>query len=571
MNKSPLFAPALRESLRHYSLARLRSDLMAGLTVGIVALPLSMALAIAVDVPPQHGLYTTITAGFLAALLGGSRFNITGPTAAFVVILLPIVQTHGLGGLLVATVMSGLILLALGIGRMGQLIEFIPYPVVIGFTSGIGTVIAFLQLKDLLGLQAEDLSGHFLDRLVQLFGLIPETQFPDLFVGLMTFTIIIVWTRLKTPIPSYLVALVVGTLLAIAIQKVGFDPITIGSRFQYTLSDGTVGVGVPAALPTFAWPWSWPNAKGETIVLSFGLIQSLMGPAFAIAMLGAIESLLCSVVADGMTGTKHHSNGELVGQGIGNIVGPFFGAIPGTAAISRTATNIRSHAYSPIASGFHAIVVLVIMLILAPTTAYIPMSALAAILIMVAWNMSEPQHFIRILKTAPRNDVIVLLICFSLTVLFDMVIAVAVGLMMSSLLFIQRIAELTESNVLAASEHEHPDLPPEIAIYDINGPLFFGAAHKALKVMHRVNKKIKVVIVDLSDVPMIDMTGIVALESTVKQMNREGVAMLVGGVSESVRKKLERAHLIEAQGKLEFFADTATAIPRARELVAPIS
>ncbi len=567
MENSPLFAPALRESLKNYSFAQLRRDLLAGLTVGIVALPLSMALAIASGAPPQHGLYTTITAGILAALFGGSRFNITGPTAAFVVILLPITQAHGLGGLLIATVMSGLILMALGLGRLGQLIEFIPYPVVIGFTSGIGTVIAFLQLKDLLGLPVDQLSGHFLEKLGQLGALVPQTQAPDLFIGLMTFALILGWARLRTPIPSYLVALVGGTLLALLIQQFQFDPITIGSRFTYTLSDGTTGQGVPPVLPSFSWPWSWPNAQGETIVLSFELIQVLIGPAFAIAMLGAIESLLCSVVADGMTGTKHHSNGELVGQGIGNIIGPFFGAIPGTAAISRTATNIRSHAGSPIASAFHGVVVGVVMLLLAPTTAYIPMSALAAILIMVAWNMSEPKHFIRVLKTAPRNDVMVLLMCFSLTVLFDMVIAVAVGLMLSSLLFIQRIAELTESTALSEAEHQHPDLPPQIAIYDINGPLFFGAAHKALKVMHRVNKKITVIIVDLSDVPMIDMTGIVALESTIKQMNQEGVAVLMSGLSLPVQQKLQRAHFVEKTGKLEFFTGTDLAIARARELV----
>lgn len=565
-----MIASALRDALSSgYTLSSLRADCLSGLTVGVIALPLAMALAIASGVPPQHGLYTTIVGGALIALTGGSRFNVSGPTAAFVVILLPIVQAFGLGGLLLATVLSGLVLIALGLARLGRLIEMVPYPVIIGFTSGIGVSIATLQIKDLLGLSVGPLEGHFVDKVGSLWVALPTLRWEDLSVGLATLVVMITWPRLKTVVPSHLVALLVGTGVALLGGSFfgDFQVATIGSRFSYQLGE-LQGAGIPPLPPTFQWPWAYPDASGEPIGLSFGLLNALIGPALAIAMLGAIESLLCAVVADGMGGSRHEPNGELIGQGIGNLLVPFFGGIPATAAIARTAANIRAGACSPLSALIHALTVLLAVVVLGRWLAYIPMAALAALLIMVAWNMSEARHFVRVVRQAPGGDVAVLLTCFSLTVLVDMVVAVAVGLGLAGVLFIRRVIQLTESTLLEPDQHEFArDLPATVAVYHIDGPLFFGAAQKAIRVLGSVQRQVRVVILDLGNVPLMDMTAIVNLESIAEGQARRGRVLILSRVAPRMVQKLARAGMVEKPGVLEFADDIQLARERAMALV----
>ncbi len=569
---SPLFITALRDSLRTgYGLQQLRGDLFAGLTVGVVAIPLSMALAIAVGVPPQQGLYTAIVAGIVIALFGGSRVNISGPTAAFVVILLPITHQYGLGGLLIATVMAGVILLIMGLARMGQLIEYIPYPVTTGFTAGIGVVIATLQLKDFFGLEVGSLDGHYLHKLEILLSALPSAQLPDVSIGVLTLTILLLWPRLKSPVPGPLVALFIAALVAWlgGLWLGDFHPATIGSRFSYQF-EGQIGYGIPPLAPHFVLPWQLPDANGQPVGLSFEMIRTLLGSAFAIAMLGAIESLLCAVVADGMTGQRHNPNAELLGQGLGNIIAPFFGGIPATAAIARTATNIRSGAVSPFAAIIHSLLILLVVLTFAPLMSYVPMAALAALLLIVAWNMSEAPHFVRLLRISPGSDIAVLLTCFSLTVLFDMVIAVSTGLVLASLLFIRRMAELTGTQLLEQHHHTHlENLPAHVAIYDINGPLFFGAAEKAMRTLRVVNQQISVVVLDMSDVSMMDITGVMALESLLETLNRLEVLVIINALQPHLRVTLRRAGIRQSAGKVLFSKDYQEAISKATAPLEP--
>ncbi|HIE1865564.1 TPA: C4-dicarboxylic acid transporter DauA [Pseudomonas aeruginosa] len=548
----PLFS-AWRQSLRAgYSLRALRGDLGAGLTVGIIAIPLAMALAIAVDVPPQHGLYTVLVAAPLIALSGGSRFNVTGPTAAFVVILLPIVQQYGLGGLLLCTLLAGLILVAMGLGRVGRLIQFIPYPVTLGFTAGIGIVIATLQLKDFLGLQVHGQPQHYLEQAGLLLRSLPSLRPGDSLVGLSALAILVAWPRLFPKIPGHLVALAGGLLLGLLLERLGLPVATLGERFSYE-HEGVVHAGIPPYLPSFQLPWNLPGPDGRPLGLSFELIRQLLAPAFAIAMLGAIESLLCAVVADGMTGSRHDPNGELLGQGLGNLVAPLFGGITATAAIARTAANIRAGAFSPLAAMLHAGVVLLAMLFLAPLFSYLPMAALAALLMMVAWNMSEAPHVVHTLRIAPRSDVLVLLACLVLTVLFDMVLAVGVGLLLAAGLFVKRMSELTDTASLPRGFHQAlADLPAPVLAYAIRGPLFFGAAEKALSVLRRLNPEAKVVIIEMSAVPMLDLTALAALESMLLEYRQRGIGVIFCGCNARLRLKLKRAGIHPAAGRLAF-------------------
>ncbi|MHB8822998.1 MAG: SulP family inorganic anion transporter, partial [Pseudomonadaceae bacterium] len=378
MNLPPLFA-AWRQTLRlGYGPTQLRGDLSAGLTVGIIAIPLAMALAIAVGAPPQHGLYTVLIAAPLIALTGGSRFNVSGPTAAFVVILLPITQQFGVGGLLLCTMLAGLILIALGVLRAGRLIAFIPYPVTLGFTAGIGIVIATLQVKDLFGLTLSEQPQHYVDQVVLLARSLPGAQVGDGLVAIVCLAVLILWPRWVPRVPGHLVALTIGALVGLALESSGLAVATLGERFSYEL-DGIRHPGIPPLLPDFTWPWLLPGADGQPLQLTYELFRQLLAPAFAIAMLGAIESLLCAVIADGMTGSSHEPNGELIGQGLGNLIAPLFGGITATAAIARSAANIRAGAFSPLAAIIHAGVVLVAILWLAPLFSYLPMAALAAL------------------------------------------------------------------------------------------------------------------------------------------------------------------------------------------------
>ncbi|MGE8361218.1 C4-dicarboxylic acid transporter DauA [Pseudomonas sp.] len=561
----PLFA-AWRQSLRlGFTGKRLRGDLSAGLTVGIIAIPLAMALAIAVGVAPQHGLYTVLIAAPLIALFGGSRFNISGPTAAFVVILLPITQQFGLGGLLLCTAMAGVILIALGLLRAGRLIEFIPYPVTLGFTAGIGIVIATLQLKDLFGLSLPSQPENYVEHLNLLLHALPTLQLGDSLVAMACLLVLIVWPRWVPRVPGHLVALALGAFLGLALERAGLPVATLGERFSYSL-DGVEYPGIPPFLPTFAWPWQLPGPDGLPLSLSFELFRQLLAPAFAIAMLGAIESLLCAVVADGMTGSKHDPNAELIGQGIGNLAAPLFGGITATAALARSAANVRAGAFSPLSAMIHAGVVLIAILYLAPLFSHLPMAALAALLLMVAWNMSEARHVRHTLRIAPRSDVLVLLSCLVLTVLFDMVLAVGVGLLLAAGLFIKRMSELTDTAELPKRRHQSlNDLPEQVLVYAIRGPLFFGAAEKALSVLRRLAPEVKVVIVDISAVPLLDMTALAALENVLRDYQEQGTGLILSGTTAQVRLQLRHAGIQRRDGELAYVRNLEQARRKALE------
>lgn len=567
----PVFA-AWRQTLKAgYSFKALRGDLAAGLTVGIIAIPLAMALAIAVGVAPQYGLYTVLVAAPLIALTGGSRFNVSGPTAAFVVILLPITQQFGLGGLLLCTMLAGLIMIAMGLGRAGRLIEFVPYPVTLGFTAGIGIVIATLQLKDLLGLSLSSQPLHYLEQVQGLLLALPSAHLGDALVAALSLAVLILWPRWVPKVPGHLAALAVGTIAGLALEGMGIPLATLGERFNYSL-DGVLHAGIPPFLPNFAWPWQLPAANGQPLNLSFELIRQLLAPAFAIAMLGAIESLLCAVVADGMTGSKHDPNAELVGQGLGNLIAPLFGGITATAAIARSAANVRAGAFSPLAAIIHAGVVLVAILLLAPLFSYLPMAALAALLLMVAWNMSEAGHVLHTLRIAPRSDVLVLLTCLILTVLFDMVLAVGVGLLLAAGLFIKRMSDLTDTAALPRHFHQAlKDLPEHVLVYAIRGPLFFGAAEKALSVLRRFNNDVKVVIVDISAVPLLDMTALAALDNVLRDYRKQSVGLVLVGTSSRVRLKLRRAGILREEGHLAYVQNLEQARAKALSWLEPAS
>jgi SulP family sulfate permease len=557
---------ALRAVLREgYSRRELRQDVLAGVVVGIVALPLAMALAIAVGVAPQFGLYTAIVAGLVIAALGGSRTQVSGPTAAFIVILAPIQAKFGLGGLLVSGLIGGLMLILMGLLRLGRLIEFVPHPVTTGFTAGIGTVIATLQVKDLLGLQIPKMPEHFLERIVAMARAIGTASPWEALIGALTLTVLVVLPRYTRRIPPPVVALPAVALVAVVLDRLipSFEVATIASRFS-SVVDGHVVHGIPRAAPSFMWPWSAPGPGGQPFDLSFATIRDLFPGAFAVAMLGAIESLLSAVVADGMARTRHDPDAELLAQGVGNVVAPFLGGIPATGAIARTATNIRSGARSPIAAMVHAVTVLAAIVALAPLIGYLPMAGLAALLLLVAWNMSEVKHFVHIVRVAPRADMAVLLTCYTLTVVFDMVVSVTVGVMLAALLFMRRMAEVTSASL---SEGENlaltAPLPKGVLVYDVSGPLFFGAAQKAMATLGQVDSA-KVVILRLDQVPAMDATGLVALESAIKRLEQSRTLTIISGLRPQPSQVVHNAHIVERPGTLLLRRDVEASIAAAR-------
>ena len=545
-------AVALKRTLAQgYSLARLRKDALAGVVVGIVALPLSMALAIAVGVAPQYGLYTAIVAGIVVALTGGSKHQVTGPTAAFVVILAPIVSKYGVSGLLTAGLMAGVLLLAMGAMRLGRLVEFIPHPVTTGFTAGIAVVIATLQIKDVLGLPVAKLPDGYFEKIETLWAARHDASLVELGVAAVTLAVLLGWPRIYPALPSPLVAIVlvsVGTTVLAHVWP-GFHVATIGSRF-HTVVDGHDVAGIPQVPPMPMLPW---GSGGMT----FGKARELLPAALAIAMLGAIESLLSAVIADGMTGKKHDPNAELVGLGIGNIVAPFFGGIAATGALARTATNIRAGATSPFAAVIHSLVVLAAVLVAAPLVAYVPMAALAALLLLVAWNMSDLHLFSHTVRVAPRSDVAVLLICFVLTVVFDMVVAIGVGVVLAALLFMKRMSELTSTRVLApqSQQDETHVVPKGVTLYEIAGPLCCGAAQRAMSAIQTVGDGSRVVVLALGTVSTIDATGLVALESAIEQLRVAKKLVVIAGPLPEPRRVFERANLEVAHDHV-FLADT---------------
>ena len=498
----------------------------------------------------------------MIALMGGSRFNVSGPTAAFVVILFPITQQFGVGGLLLCTAMAGVILISMAVMRAGALLQFIPYPVTLGFTAGIGVVIATLQIKDAFGLENIEPSANYIEQIIALTHAPRSIHLGDTLVAAATLAVLIIWPRFVPKIPGHLVALVVGSFIGLALNNADIAVATLGERFSYTV-DGISHPGIPPFLPSFIWPWELSGPDGKPLVLSFELFRQLLAPAFAIAMLGAIESLLCAVVADGMAGTKHDPNGELLGQGIGNIVAPMFGGITATAAIARSAANVRAGAFSPIAAIIHAGVVLIAMLFLAPMFSHLPMAALAALLLMVAWNMSEPKHVIHTLRIAPRHDILILLTCLSLTVLFDMVLAVGVGLLLAAGLFIKSMSDLTDTESVSSAEHDMPDLPGSVTVYAIRGPLFFGAAEKALSVLRKFNPDIHVVIIDIRAVPMLDMTALAALSNVLNDYEKNDIGIIFLGASARVRQQMRRARIGLEYSKLSYAGNSAMAKDRA--------
>ena len=518
---------ALIEAHRAGLLARAHwlPNLAAGVVVGVVALPLAMAFAIASGARPEQGLYTAIVAGVLVSLLGGTRMQIAGPTGAFIALLSVITAQHGIVGLQIATIMAGVILLLMGIARMGAVIRYIPAPVIIGFTSGIAVIIFVGQWRDFLGLP-KIAGDHFHDKVWHLLQALPQFDPATLLVGVGSLLLVAYAARLPglKLVPSPLTAMVVATAL---VAGLGLDSVaTIGSTFG----------GIPDTLPMPSLP-----------EVSFAQIVTLIGPAFTIAMLGAIESLLSAVVADGMAGTRHDSNQELVGQGLANIVAPVFGGFAATGAIARSATNIRNGATGPLAGAVHAAVLIAIILFLAPLASHIPLAALAAILFVVAWNMSEAGHFGHILKKAPRADRVILVITFLLTVFADLVVAVNVGVLLAVLHVIRRMTETFDAHPAddkLLARHGVEALPADILVYDIEGPLFFGAVENLERALLSTHTDPKTLVIRLRLVPFMDITGIQTLENVIAKLARRGIQVVICEANTRVRHKLEKAGVL---------------------------
>ena len=541
-----------------YGREAFRGDLFAGVTVGLIAIPLSMALAIASGVPPQHGLYTAIIAGVVIALSGGSRYSISGPTAAFVVILQPVVQTFGFGGLLMATLMAGGLMILMALARLGRLIEYIPAAVTLGFTAGIAVVIATLQVEDFLGLAPAGSPDGFFARLAALAAALPAMHWPSAAVGAATLATLMLWPRLRLTLPGHLPAVLVGVGVSLVLGMLDQEVATIGSRFSYTLADGSQGRGIPSSLPSLQWPWQQPGPDGTPIVWSLENIRALLPSALSIAALGAIESLLCAVVLDGMSGRRHSANGELLGQGLGNVAVAFFGGVTATAAIARSSASYQAGARSPVAGVIHALVVVAALVALAPWLAWVPMASMAALLLMVAWKMSEARKVRALLRRAPAGDILVLLVCFSLTVIFDMVIAIAVGVVLASLLFMRDVAKMTRATEIThSSKLISSPVPPDWSVYKITGPLFFAAADRVFGELAWAMGAKRGVVLYMDGVPVMDAGGVAALEGFVAEMGRRGVEVVVADLQFQPLKTVAKAGLRPQEGRLTFTSTLA--------------
>lgn len=524
-------ATAIRTSMRGYNLSTFKKDAIAGLVVSLTALPLAMALSIAVGLPPQHGIYTAIVAGITVALLGGSVTQVSGPTAAFVVIVAPIVAEHGLHGLIWCQIMAGVMLIIMGMARFGRYINYVPYPVTTGFTAGIAVVIATLSLNDFLGLEIGQLEGEYVEKVVTLVEHLPSFNRYEFLVGMVSLLTIIFSGKITRAIPSPVVGIATGTLLAYLLSKYGIDIATIGSRFTYETGSEVIKHGIPPYPPVFHVP---SDVAGSILsVPSYAEFKTLLIPSMVIAALAALESLLSATVADNLTGARHDPNAELNGIGVGNILSGFAAGIPATGAIARTATNIHSGAKTPMASIIHALLIMLYVLLLAPFINKIPMAALAALLLNTAYRMSHLKQCIRTFKIAPTSDSVVLLVCFVLTVFVDMVAGVSVGIVLASLLFMKRISELTQIDFApltkSSSEASSLKLPDNVAVYRINGPLFFGSVEKAYDRYNFVHDHIDCLIIDMENVPLIDMTGLVAMKAMLSSIAREGREVILCG------------------------------------------
>lgn len=535
------------ERFESYSLQDFQKDFISGLIVGVIAIPLGMAFAIASGVKPEHGIYTTIIAGILISLFGGSRFQIGGPTGAFIPILFGVVITYGFENLLIAGFMAGIILLLMGIFKLGSLIKYIPRPVTIGFTTGIAVIIFVGQIPNFLGLSGVKNQEYFIDNVKEIWLHIGSINLFSILTAFICFLMIMLTPKLFPKVPGPLIGLVVSTLVASFFfpSKVA----TIGSTYG----------GIPSQLPSFHFP-----------EVTFEKIQLLMKPAFVIAILGAIESLLSAVVADGMTNKKHNSNRELVGQGIANIVTPLFGGIPATGAIARTATNIKSGAVSPLSGIIHGVVVLIVLLLFAPFASKIPLASMAPILMVVAWNMSERHVFIHLLKTK-TGDSFVLLTTFLLTVFINLTVAVQAGLVLAVIIFIKRMSDIMvikkalpnlehKNNKIESLIEPNPRTCPQISIYNIEGPLFFGAAQSfEQSIMNTINYKPKVLLLRMGKVPFMDTTGASNFSSIVNHFSKNGT-VIISGIKEQPKQVLQKMGLYDQIGEENFFAHTGDAI-----------
>ncbi len=546
---------------KEYSVNEFKSDIVSGIIVALVAIPLGLSLAIAAGVSPEVGLYTIITAGLLSAILGGSKFQITGPTAAFVAILLPISNTYGYQGLIFTTFLAGLILIIMGYCRFGKVIQYIPYPVTTGFTSGIGFVIMSLQIKDFLGLEIPNVANHFFERVLSLVHFLPSFSIPETITGVSTLTLLIIWKKFNKKIPAPIVVLPFVSILCFAITSY-FSDInisTIMTSFS-NIIDGSVVHGIPHSLPKLILPWDY--FSGESFLVMVSKLRLLILPAFIIAILASIESLLSAVVADGITNTKHDSNAELIGLGIGNVFGSFLGSIPATGAIARTATNIRFGGKTQIAATVHSLTVLFIIIFAATVISYIPMAALAALLVIVSFEMMDISRFKKILITGPKSDAFVLLVTFLLTILFDMVIGVCVGIVLAAFLFMKRMADVT-CGCIVPIENSNDNInidADNIICYKINGPLFFGAADKAVKVISNIMGNVDTIIFIMDSVSAIDITGLTVLEHSVKELQQNKKNILFVGVQEQPLKVLIKSDIIKLKFNLNHFDTLEQAI-----------
>lgn len=552
---APEFKPKLWDSIKTYTKEKFFGDLMSGIIVGIVALPLAIAFGIASGVSPEKGIITAIIGGFVVSFLGGSSVQIGGPTGAFIVIVYGIIQNFGIEGLTVATLLAGIFLVLMGLLRLGTVIKFIPYPIIVGFTSGIALTIFTTQVKDLFGMTIDKMPGDFVSKWVVYAQHLGSVSWISLLVGLLSIALIVLTPRVSKKIPGSLVAIVVMTVAAYFLREycgiTGLE--TIGDRFE-----------INAALPAPA-----------RISLNLETVHLLLPSAFTIAMLGAIESLLSATVADGVTGDRHRSNTELIAQGAANIIVPVFGGIPVTGAIARTMTNINNGGTTPVAGLIHAAVLLLILLFLGPLTRHIPMACLAGVLVVVSYNMSEWRTFRSLLKN-PAHDVMVLLVTFFLTVIFDLTIAIEIGLLLAMVLFMRRMMETTQVSVStdrldlsADSEIRHDDevlkIPSGVEVYEIDGPFFFGVANKFDECMKQLSTKPRIRIIRMRKVPFIDSTGLHNLESLCRLSQREHIHIILSGVNDQVRAMIMKSRMDERIGRENICGDIHEALARAAD------
>ena len=557
-----VFRPKLFLDLATYDKKKLVADVMAGIIVGIVALPLAIAFGIASGVTPEKGIITAVIAGLAISLFGGSRVQIGGPTGAFIVIIYGIIQQYGETGLLIATILAGVFLIFLGVFHLGTIIKYIPYPIVVGFTSGIAVTIFTTQIKDLFGLTIDNVPADFIEKWIVYIRHFGTIDIWSALVGILSVLIIAVTPKFSRKIPGSLVAIVVMTVVVYLLkQYAGITSVeTIGDRFS-----------INAELPGM----NVPDISWETI-------KALVSPAITIAVLGAIESLLSATVADGVIGDHHDSNQELVGQGIANILSPLFGGIPATGAIARTMTNINNGGCTPVSGIVHAIVLLLIFFLLMPLAQFIPMACLAGVLVIVSYNMSGWRTFVELMKN-PKSDVAVLLITFVLTVIFDLTIAIEFGLVVACLLFIKRVMEVTEVNILKDEiiptdsegdeivQEEHLVIPEGVEVYEINGPYFFGIANRFEEVVLQTKDRPKVRIIRMRKVPFIDSTGIHNLTSLCEISHKEGIHVILSGVNPKVHEVLKKSGFYELLGKKHICDNIHDALEASRHYLAKLS